>query len=254
MTGIKIRNLSKIFMLKKKEVPVFEGMDLFVEKQSFVTIVGKSGCGKTTLLRILCGLEEKSGGEVLYMENGRECGKCPKMSIVFQEPRLMPWLTVKQNMAFSLENENDSGKVESTVNKYLEILGLDGFKDAYPSQISGGMAQRVALGRTLCYEPDVILMDEPLGALDAYNRKILQDELIHIFNSCKKTIVFVTHDIEEALYLGQRLIVIDDGKIMEDIDIKENYPRDIHSAKFSRLREKAMNTIMDSKNKLAVAQ
>ena len=254
MTGIKIRNLSKIFMLKNKEVPVFEGMDLFVEKQSFVTIVGKSGCGKTTLLRILCGLEEKTGGEVLYMENGSECGKCPKTSIVFQEPRLMPWLTVKQNMAFSLANEKDGGKVEDTVNKYLEILGLDDFKDAYPSQISGGMAQRVALGRTLCYEPDVILMDEPLGALDAYNRKILQDELIHIFNACEKTIVFVTHDIEEALYLGQRLIVLENGKIIEDIDIGENYPRDIYSAKFSRLREKTMNSIMDSKNKLAVAQ
>ena len=254
MTGIQIRNLSKIFMLKEKKIPVFESMDLFVEKQSFVTIVGKSGCGKTTLLRILCGLEEKTGGEVLYMENGRECGKSPKMSIVFQEPRLMPWLTVKQNMAFSLENEKDSAKVEDTVNKYLEILGLEEFKDAYPSQISGGMAQRVALGRTLCYEPDVILMDEPLGALDAYNRKILQDELIHIFNACNKTIVFVTHDIEEALYLGQRLIIIDEGKILEDIDIVENYPRDIHSAKFSRLREKAVNTIMDSKNKLAVAQ
>ena len=253
MTGIKIKNLSKTFMLRNREIPVFEGIDLNIEKESFTTIVGKSGCGKTTLLRILCGLEEKTSGEVSYIENGSISGKNPKISIVFQEPRLMPWLTVKQNMAFSLECEKDKIKAEKIVNKYLKILDLEEFQDAYPSQISGGMAQRTALGRTLCYEPDVILMDEPLGALDAYNRRILQDELINIFKTCKKTIVFVTHDIDEALYMGQRLVVIDKGKILDVIEIGENYPRDIYSAKFARLREKTMNSIMASKDSLAVA-
>ena len=253
MTGIKIRNLSKTFMLRNREIRVFEGIDMDIEKESFVTIVGKSGCGKTTLLRILCGLEEKTSGEVYYMEDGKKLNKVPKISIVFQEPRLMPWLTLKQNMAFSLQNEKDKSKAEATVNKYLKILDLEEFQDAYPSQISGGMAQRTALGRTLCYEPDVILMDEPLGALDAYNRRVLQDEMIHIFRTCKKTIVFVTHDIDEALYMGQRLLVIDKGKILEEIEIMEKYPRDIYSAKFAKLRERAMSSIMARKDGLAIA-
>lgn len=250
MKGIKIRNLTKKFSLKGREISALNRISMDVRPQSFVTIVGKSGCGKTTFLRILCGLEEKSEGEVIY----NDWGKPPKISMVFQEPRLMPWLTVKQNMGFSLQKGKDGIKAEETVQKYLDILDMAEFQDAYPNQISGGMAQRTALGRTLCHEPDLILMDEPLGALDACNRRILQDELIHIFKSCRKTIIFVTHDIDEALYLGQRLVIMDKGSILDEMDLGWTYPRDMNSAEFLRMRGKVLETLMDSGKRMAVAQ
>jgi len=168
------------------------------------------------------------------------------MGMVFQEPRLMPWLTVKGNMAFSFLGDRDDGQREEIVDKYLNMLGLTNFKDAYPYQISGGMAQRTALGRTLCYDPDIILMDEPLGALDAFNRRKLQNDIIHIYLRDKKTIVFVTHDVDEAVYLGQTTIIMEKGKIIDTIDIDLPYPRDIRSERYFELRDRILNKIIDN--------
>ncbi len=254
MSAVKIKKLCKVYDLKGKTFEALKNVDLSIEEGSFVTIVGKSGCGKTTLLRILAGLEDKSSGEVNFgwgsdpQENsgmGSDPQRAPKISIMFQEPRLMPWLTVKQNMGFSMIDDKDKAQVDKIVTKYLDMLGLTEFKDAYPAQISGGMAQRTSIGRTLCYNPELILMDEPLGALDAFNRRKLQNDLIDIFSKNRKTIIFVTHDVEEAIYLGQKVVVMDKGAVIKEIDIHAPYPRKVNSEYFFNLREEILALILN---------
>ena len=142
----------------------------------------------------------------------------------------MPWLTVYENMAFSLDKTLPPEAVATIVNPILKQLGLDSFRDAYPAQLSGGMAQRVSLGRTLCYDPDLILMDEPFGALDYFTRKKLQHEMVDLFLLQKKTVIFVTHDVSEAIYLGQRILVMDEGRIVKEIPIEMPYPRNLASS------------------------
>jgi sulfonate transport system ATP-binding protein len=215
-------------------------INLTIEDESFVTIVGKSGCGKTTLLRVICGLENSTKGEIEFTKVNDIKNTDRRVGIVFQEPRLMPWLTVEENMAFPLLKNKDKKEVVYLVRKYLEMLGLESFKDAYPNQISGGMAQRVALGRTLCYDSEIILMDEPLGALDAFNRRKLQNEFINIFRENRKTIVFVTHDVEEAIYLGQKIVVFDKGSVASEIPVSLDYYRDTTSLEFLNLREEIL--------------
>ncbi|GAB6182089.1 ABC transporter ATP-binding protein [Desulfotomaculum defluvii] len=244
MAGVNIENLSKTYTIHDQEIKALSNINLTIKDGSFVTLVGKSGSGKTTLLRLLCGLEQITKGHISFLapEKERATGK-ERISIVFQEPRLMPWLTVQENMALPLIKEKDRQQVSQTVAHFLDLLGLKKFKDAYPSQISGGMAQRVALGRTLCYDPDIILMDEPLGALDAFTRKNLQTELIDIFLLEKKTIIFVTHDVDEAVFLGQRVVIFDGGSIIEDVPVPLDYPRDPLSQNFFQIREQILRTI-----------
>lgn len=242
MAGIRIKNLEKIYKLKNRKVQALSHINLDVKDGSFITVVGRSGSGKTTLLRILCGLEEKSGGEVVFTQ-GQSSKLQAKVSMVFQEPRLMHWLTVEENMAFSLRKE-DPALVKNIVDRHLELLGMKEFKDAYPRQISGGMAQRVALGRTLCYDPEVILMDEPLGALDAFTRQVLQREIAKLFIHQKKTVIFVTHDVDEAVLLGQQVIILEKGHIKKQLSIKLPYPRNPVSDKFFKYRQEILQTIM----------
>ena len=240
MSRVEVAGLCKSYSLSGRQVEALRDVGLVLEDSSFVAVVGKSGCGKTTLLRIVCGLEPMSGGTVRFFGNGRYEAS-PRVSIVFQEPRLMPWLTVEENLAFSLFKESDRGRVRENVGSYLNLLGLKDFKDAYPSQISGGMAQRVALGRTLCFDPDVILMDEPFGALDAFTRRNLQRELANIFLSQRKTILFVTHDVDEAIFLGQRVLVLDQGRLVKDVPVNLPYPRDPLSKECYALREEILS-------------
>ncbi|WP_243108062.1 ABC transporter ATP-binding protein [Clostridium sp. JN-9] len=235
-----IKDLCKSFYINNEEIKAVRNVNLSIKNESFTTIVGKSGCGKTTLLRMICGLETQTSGEINFL-NEKGVGK---VGIVFQEPRLMPWLTVKQNMAFPITKDRNKNNIDETVNKYLNMLGLEKFKDAYPSQISGGMAQRVSLGRTLCYNPDIILMDEPLGALDAFNRRKLQNEFINIFKKYKKTIVFVTHDVEEAIYLGENVVIMDQGTVVEQVPVNMDYLRDTASIDFIKLRKHILNRIL----------
>jgi sulfonate transport system ATP-binding protein len=234
-----ITHLSKTFDTCNKRIDALKDINLTVPSGSFVTIVGKSGCGKTTLLKILCGLLNNNEGSIKLTDTNNNENN--KISIVFQEPRLMQWLTVEENMAFSLINCKDKDYVNEKVTTYLKLLGLYNFRKAYPSQLSGGMAQRTSLGRTLCYDPQVILMDEPLGALDAFNRKKLQNELINIFLKTGKTIIFVTHDIEEAIYLGQKIVVMDTGRITNEIPIAMDYYRDTSSLDFFNYKNQVLN-------------
>ncbi|MHC1745830.1 MAG: ABC transporter ATP-binding protein [Negativicutes bacterium] len=245
MAGVEIRGATKIYYINGVPVHALSNVNLSIADGSFVTVVGKSGCGKSTLLRLICDLEPLTSGNITFTVDGKvKSREDQRISMVFQEPRLMPWLTVEQNMAMALIHEPDSKKVKATVDRFLSMLGLKRFKDAYPRQISGGMAQRVAVGRTLCYDPDLILMDEPLGALDAFTRRNLQREMVDIFQYQRKTIVFVTHDVDEAVFLGQKTVILDSGRVVREVAIPLDYPRIITEQAFFLLREDIMNTIM----------
>ena len=220
MAGVEVCQLMKEYRLPGRNLTALQEFSANFADGSFSVIVGRSGCGKTTLLRLLSGLEAKSGGEIRWKQNRRPA----KVGIVFQEPRLLPWLTVAKNMMFS-QTDSPAPDQENLLDHYLRLLRLEPFRDAYPAQLSGGMAQRVSLGRTLCYDPDLILMDEPFGARDYFTRRHLQQELSEPVLSQKKTVIFVTHDVSEAAVLGRRVLVMNEGRLVGDIPIDAAYPR-----------------------------
>jgi NitT/TauT family transport system ATP-binding protein len=212
---ISIRHLGKVFGEPPEEVVALKDIDLGVGLNEFVTLVGASGCGKSTLLRIVGGLEYHTGGEVVA--NGRPVrGAGADRAMVFQQYSLFPWLNVYENIRFSRRlrvNREDltssdveaaSGRADALVN----LMGLASVQQAYPNQLSGGMQQRVAIARALLGRPAIMLMDEPFGALDAQTREVMHDLILHVFNLEKPTILFVTHDVEEAIYLGQRVVLM----------------------------------------------
>ena len=212
--GLQVRGLSAGY----RERRVIDGLDLpTLHRGEVVSLVGPSGSGKSTIAHIAAGL--------ITSRTGRITRGYHRHAMVFQEPRLMPWLTVFENMAFALDRQANPAATEQRVSATLDQLGLSAFRDAYPSQLSGGMAQRVSLGRTLCYNPDLILMDEPFGALDYFTRKKLQREIVDLFLREQKTIVFVTHDVSEAVYLGQKILVMEAGQLIREVSVDLPYPR-----------------------------
>lgn len=230
---IQIKNLTKKYKLDGRSFKALNNINLKVEKGSFTTIVGKSGCGKSTLLRIIAGLEKATTGTILGTDK-------IKSSLVFQEARLMPWLTAAENIFFPLKKRLKKEDADKKVEKYLDLLGLKEFKDAYPRQLSGGMAQRTALGRALVYDSELILMDEPLGSLDAFNRYKLQKELKDIFSNNDKTVIFVTHDIDEAIFLGDQVLVMDQGAITEEFKLEAEIKLSENNEKYLELKEKIL--------------
>jgi sulfonate transport system ATP-binding protein len=242
MAGVEITHLTKEYCVGGHPFFALRNVSIAIPNGSFTVIVGKSGCGKTTLLRLLADLEAKTAGEISINDSQTNAARC-RIGIVFQEHRLMPWLTVKENMSFSLAKAQDQGKGDHTVSHYLQLLGLEQFQHAYPSQLSGGMAQRVALGRTLCYDPDIILMDEPFGALDYFTRKRMQQEIVDIFLMQKKTIIFVTHDVAEAVYLGQNIIIMDAGEVVRELPVELPYHRDSISTEFLAIQSEILRSL-----------
>jgi NitT/TauT family transport system ATP-binding protein len=204
---IQVNNLTKIYYSQHGQVAALDQVALTVAAGEFVTIIGPSGCGKSTLARILAGLEDASGGELVVQASGN--GTQPLTAMVFQEYALFPWRTVESNVTFGLERRGiPAPQRQATADKYLALMGLADFARYYPHQLSGGMKQRVALGRALAANAEVLLMDEPFAALDAQTRTLLQEELLRLWAHEQKTVIYITHAIEEAVLLSDRVIVL----------------------------------------------
>jgi NitT/TauT family transport system ATP-binding protein len=228
---IEVRNIAKRFKVNEKDISIFEGVSFSIEKGSFLSIIGPSGCGKSTLLKMVSGLEEMSAGEILF--NGRRItGPADGMIYVFQQyaKSIFPWRTVIQNIEFGLKSHKSMGRREARelCMHYISLVGLEGYEDHYPYQLSGGMQQRVVIARALICEPSVLLMDEPFSAVDALTRAILQELILKIWQTIPITILFVTHDVEEAVFLSSRIMSLTKApaRIHEDVAIDLAYPRD----------------------------
>ena len=232
-----IRNLNKTFVAPGGELPVLQEIDMTVRQGEFLSLVGSSGCGKSTLLRIIAGLETEYEGMVLLSGNPIHAPGLDR-GMVFQEHRLFPWLTVEENVAFALNGNLGQGKT-ALVREHLDLVGLTGFEKAYPHQLSGGMAHRVAIARALVNRPGVLLLDEPFGSLDALTRIQMQKEILRIWRVEKTTMILVTHDIEEAIYLGDRVAVMSKrpGTIRNVIPVDLPRPRDRSSCGFAMIRK-----------------
>jgi NitT/TauT family transport system ATP-binding protein len=221
MTRICVRNLDKRYRSRDGEVEALAGVDLEVGKGEFVTIVGPSGCGKSTLLYILGGFIGADGGTIA-VDGKAVVGPGVDRGVVFQEYALFPWLTVTQNIRYGLEMTGVPRKErKAIVERLIRTIGLEGFEHRFPRELSGGMKQRVAIARTLAYDPQILLLDEPFGALDALTREIMQDELLRLWQATRKTVVMVTHDVNEAVYLSERVLVMSQrpGRIVHEFPI-----------------------------------
>jgi NitT/TauT family transport system ATP-binding protein len=235
---VDIRGVSKVYRLQDQTIHALSGANLSIRKGEFVCLIGASGCGKSTLLRIMAGFEQPSSGEAL-MWGKPISGPDPGRGMVFQDYALFPWLSVRDNIGFGPTARGlSSGEVKATVDKFVELVGLQKFANAYPHQLSGGMKQRVAIARVLANDAELVLMDEPFGALDAMTRERLQDELLEIWQRTRLTVVFVTHSIEEAIFLAGRVVVMTPGpgRIESDNGLSLPRPRDVASPEFNDIR------------------
>ncbi|CAN7684062.1 ABC transporter ATP-binding protein [Ensifer adhaerens] len=239
---VTIHHLSKSYRLNGTPLPVLRDINLNIRSGETLAIVGASGSGKTTLLRVLAGLEDPDAGEVL-IDGKLTRGVGTDRAVIFQEPRLLPWLTVLDNVGFGLETRGLSrGQARDRARRYVQLVGLQQFEDAYPRQLSGGMAQRVGIARALAVQPEILLLDEPLGALDAMTKISMQQELARIWRDEDVTTVLVTHDLEEAIYLADRILILPREKGGEPrlIEIDLPRPRDRSASAFVRQREELL--------------
>jgi NitT/TauT family transport system ATP-binding protein len=242
-TKLRVENLSMVFTRDNKSTPVLENISLDVSAGEFVCVVGPSGCGKSTLLNVLGGFLSPTSGSVrIDGEIVREPD--PRRIFVFQERGVFPWLTVEGNIGFGLFKLNGSER-QQRIAYYIKMVGLQGFEEAYPSELSGGMKQRLEVARALAVNPDVLYLDEPFGALDSMTRHTMRGELLRIWEAERKTIVFVTHDIDEAVQLADRVVVLSPrpAVIQRTVEIDIPHPRDISSAHYLELRDGILRQI-----------
>jgi NitT/TauT family transport system ATP-binding protein len=250
MFKIEMNDISKVFRSgRTPDIVALKDINLKVNEGEFVTVVGPSGCGKSTLLYLIAGLETPTEGEI-FIDAKKVNKPDPKVGIIFQEFRIFLWRTVFKNVVFGLEVQNKLPKNEQTelAKKYIEMVGLSGFENRYPRELSGGMKQRVAIAQTLICSPEIILMDEPLGSVDSLTREVLQHEILRLWEKERKAILFVTHSIEEAIFLGTRVVVFSarPGVVRETFDVDFPYPRtgeEKNDPKFGRLRSRIWNVI-----------
>ncbi len=234
MAGINLSNIEKTYLVDEQPLHVLKGIDLQLPERKITVILGRSGCGKTTLLRIVGGLEQADKGEITFDENH-------KTAYVFQEPRLMPWLNVWNNVRFGLKKEEED---QEMIQSIINMVGLNGFENAYPDQLSGGMQQRTAIARALAYKPSFIMMDEPFAALDFFTRSQMQKELVRLQKEQGTSILFVTHSIDEALLLGHKIAVIEDGRIKAEFLLENEYGRrNLLEPEFIELKKKILEQL-----------
>ena len=243
MNLVTLENVSKTYFIKGKEIKALDNVSFSIEKGSFISVIGRSGAGKTTLLRVINSLEEADAGQICF-------AAVERTGTVFQESRLIRTKTVENNIILALKHEKNMEEKTRRVGNVLKMLDLYPFRNAYPYQLSGGMAQRVSLGRALCREPELLLMDEPFGALDAITRENLQNELLDIYRNKGITIIFITHDVNEAIYLSSRILVMGGGKIIDDVPVNEHYKKD--GTDFIKLKQYLYEVINNDKEKKIV--
>lgn len=235
---LNIKHLNKSFKVNNEKIDILSDINLEINQGEFISIVGHSGCGKSTILKIIAGLLNYDSGSVML---GEKLITEPDIDrgMVFQEHRLFPWLTIKENVAIGL-SKMDKDEREKIVLDHIELVKLNGFEDAYPHQLSGGMSQRAAIARALVNSPSTLLLDEPFGALDALTRILMQQEILRIWEKERTTMILVTHDIDEAIYLGDRIIVMSSrpGTIEAILPVELPRPRDRGSADFAVLKKK----------------
>ena len=244
MGSVSIRNVSKCFKKDKdSSLSVLSDISLEISDDEFVSFVGPSGCGKTTLLRIVAGLEKATDGKV-FVDDTEIVKTNPLVGMVFQEYSLFPWMNVLDNISFGpMIRGVPKEKRNADALKYVELVGLSGFERNYPYELSGGMRQRVAIARALANDPDLLIMDEPLGALDAHTRNMMQMELLDIWEKQKKTILFVTHSVDEAVFLSDRIVVLarGPGRISSIVQVTLPRPRDRTDPEFVSVRKQVLS-------------
>jgi NitT/TauT family transport system ATP-binding protein len=246
MGNLEIRDLNQSFPRDDgSQLVVLDHLSFDVKDKEFVCILGSSGCGKTTLLRLIAGLDEAREGSIIL--DGEEIkGPNPKVGFVFQEYSLFPWRNVMDNIAFGLEMNGIPKEDRYRIAEhYLDLVNLSQFKTSYPSELSGGMRQRIAVARALALEPVLLLMDEPFGALDAQTRNMLQKELLDIWDKTRKTVIFITHSVDEAVFLADRIIVLTPrpGRICQIFPVELKRPRDRTSVEFAQVRRQVLDLI-----------
>jgi NitT/TauT family transport system ATP-binding protein/sulfonate transport system ATP-binding protein len=237
-TILRIKSVSRTYLDDDgNTVEALRDISLDVRRGEFITVIGSSGCGKTTLLRLVAGLDVPESGE-LILGGEKITAPAPQRGYVFQQGSLFPWLTVAQNIASGLKARGVYKKFKAEVARYVDLIGLTGFEKSFPHQISGGMAQRVAIARGLINNPAVLLLDEPMGALDSFTRADIQDKLLELWRENKTTMILVTHDVDEAIYLSDRIVIMTPrpGKIKEIITVKPPHPRHRGGPEFLSIR------------------
>lgn len=246
MEKLELKNVSKVFekIDEDEKIHALKNINLSIKNNEFVSIVGPSGCGKSTMLKLISGLIKPSQGEILLDKKIIDKPSSRK-GMVFQKPMLFPWLSVGENVGFSGSLKNEEKIDEKDIDKMLKKVGLIEFKNSYPKELSGGMAQRVSLIRTMISKPEIFLLDEPLGSLDAFTRMNMQDEILNLWQEIKNLMVMVTHDVEEAVYMSTKIIIMEPrpGRVKEVVDINLDYPRDRTSDKFIEYRNKILNIL-----------
>lgn len=250
---LRIRDLHKRYVTNDAEVNALCDIDLEIVEGEFITLLGPSGCGKSTLLRIIAGLLPATGGDVAI--SGKQIvAPGPERAMVFQDYALFPWMTVQSNVEFGLEARDvPLARRREISSELLRVVGLADFANKYPHHLSGGMKQRVSIARALAVDPGILLMDEPFGALDAQTRSVLQEELLRIWRVYRKTVIFVTHSIEEALYLSDRIVVMTarPGRIKTIIPVTEERPRDMTSPAMADMQRRVRAVLSEEINRAA---
>lgn len=243
-------HVNKKFLIDNSEVDILNDINLSIEKGEFISIVGSSGCGKSTLLKMIIGLEEVTEGEIILNSGSNVKSKEVQCGMAFQEARLFPWLTVEKNIEFGIKSKVDKATKKRLVQEQVELVGLAGFGKALPKQLSGGMQQRVSIARALVGNPEILLLDEPFGALDALTRMNMQNEILRIWEKEHKTMILVTHDIDEAIFLSDRILVLSSrpGQVKDIVSVDMYRPRDRSSDDFLKIRQRIYRHFLQNSN------